>query len=351
MENSTTPSIHLPAQLSTVAPAIDTLYYVILYVSIIFFVGIVGAMLYFMWKYRRHDGNLRGEAPTHANALEVFWTFSPLILLFAMFHEGFQTYMEATVAPDDAINIRVRGRQWAWQFEHPNGMSEDNTLHVPVDRPVRLIMSSEDVIHSFFIPDFRVKRDAVPGMFSTIWFQAVAREPIPEGPADGDHVLYVSQVYCTEYCGAGGAWGDNGGHATMYARVLVQRDEDYRRWLEVGPQPRCNDGSTDCSDEEKGQVLFALKGCTACHAVEPGVSGMAGPNLHGVFGTEQPLTGGQRITADETYVRQSIREPRSQVVEGYQPVMPVIRMSDTELSMLVAYVRSLSPNGAAPAGQ
>jgi cytochrome c oxidase subunit II len=343
MPNNLEPSLQMPPQLSTIAPSVDWLYYFIFWVSVVFFVGIVGAMTYFMIRYRRREG-VKPEPTGHHNALELFWTFSPLIILFMMFHWGFQDFMNSVIAPDDAINIRVRGRQWAWQFEQPNGVLEDNVVHVPAGRPVRLILSSDDVLHSFFVPDFRVKRDAVPGMFSMLWFEAISRPEMDavgdDAPADPRREGYRSQVYCTEYCGAGGAWGDNGGHATMYAQIIVQRPADYAAWVANPPPPMC--GDHECSGREWGEMLFASKGCTACHQVERGGAQLAGPNLYDVFGHEVALEGGTTVTADEAYILNSIREPRSQVVSGFSPIMPQIGMSDQQADALVAYIRSLS---------
>ena len=344
MENQTVePSLQLPAQLSTYAQEVDWLYDFIYATSIIFFVGIVGAMVAFMVMYRRKPG-VKAEPTGHHNVLELFWTFSPLLLLFVMFHYGFTTWINMAEPPDDAINIRVRGRQWAWEFEHPNGMVEDNELHVPVGRPVRLVMSSSDVLHSFYVPDFRIKRDLVPGMFSTLWFQAVEREPgtaESDEALDSDRILYTSQVYCAEYCGANGEWGTNRGHATMYALIHVQRQSDYEERMRIGPRPPCDNGAAECPPEESGRILFSQKTCSSCHQVQEGAAAVAAPNLWNVFDHQQPLADGTTVTADEAYIRRSIMEPRAQVAQGFNPVMPQIRLSATELDALVAYIRSL----------
>lgn len=353
MENQTEPSLQLPAQMSTFAPEVDGIYMFIFWVSVVFFVGIVGSMLYFLVKYRRRPGT-KAEPTGHHNALELFWTFSPLVILFLMFYWGWNGFIRMAQAPDDALVIRVRGRQWAWEFEHPNGMKQDNVVNVPVGVPVRLVMSSQDVIHSFFVPDFRVKRDLVPGMFTSLWFQAVERQPgqVPDSAEpDPNRVLYSSQVYCTEYCGAGGSWGNNGGHATMYALVRVQREADYRAFLRAGPQlpcpaeggGPCSPGG-ECSAEASGQCLFASKGCGACHQNQAGGPQLAGPSFVGLYGTQQPLTDGSSVLVDDDYLRSSILEPRAQIAAGYAPVMPQIAVTEPELQALVAYIRSLGDN-------
>jgi cytochrome c oxidase subunit 2 len=339
MQTQTTPSFQLPAQLSTIAPEIDWLYDFISIISLIFFVGIVGAMVYFMVKYRRRPG-VKSEPTGHHNTLELFWTFSPLILLFMMFHWGFQTYISASVAPDDSLNIRVRASQWIWNFEHPNGVSETGEVHVPAGRPVRMILSSDDVLHSFFVPDFRVKRDAVPGMFTSLWFQAIIPndengEPIQPNDA---HILYDSQVFCTEYCGTS--------HSAMLATLHVMTQTDYDAFLAVGPQ--CTGGTGPdgaCNETEMvawGQQNFQRIGCTTCHHVDQGGLASPGPNLFGIAGTQVALEGGATATADAEYLEHSIREPQAQIVSGFTGVqMSHFRLGDAQIRSLVAYIQSL----------
>lgn len=333
MQTQTTPSFQLPAQLSTIAPEIDWIYDFIFYVSLVFFVGIVGAMVYFMVKYRRRPG-VKAEPTGHHNTLELFWTFSPLILLFMMFHWGFQTYIQASVAPDDSLNIRVRASQWIWNFEHPNGVSETGEVHVPAGRPVRMVISSEDVLHSFFVPDFRVKRDAVPGMFTSLWFQAIE----PEGSEpDANHVLYDSQVFCTEYCGTS--------HSAMLATVHVMREADYDAFLAHGPQCAGTGEGGSCTPPELatwGAGNFQRIGCPTCHSAASGGPSAPGPNLFGIAGTQIELEGGTTVTADSAYLEQSIREPQAQIVHGYTGVqMSHFRLGDTQIASLVAYIESL----------
>lgn len=343
MDETFLPTTQLPPALSTWAAGVDDIFYFIFYVSVAFFVPIVGAMLFFMVKYRRRPG-VKAEPTGHHNALELFWTFSPLILLFIMFQWGYTHYIEGAIAPDDAINIRVRARQWAWSFEHANGLPEDGEVHVPAGRPVRFIMSSDDVLHSFYIPDFRVKRDAVPGMFTSLWFNALERPDIDLGDVSTpvrDREWYRAQVYCTEYCGASGSWDRNSGHATMYAEIVVQRYEDWQAFLNTPPPPpMC--GDHPCAGAEWGELLFASKGCTACHQRDSAGPNFAGPNFYGPFwGRSEALASGETVTIDDEYVRDSILHPRARVVAGYEPVMPSIRMSEPELDALVAYLETL----------
>ena len=340
MENDTEPSLMLPAQLSTYAPEVDSLFHAISGVSLVFFVGITVTMLVFMVRYRRRRGVLAGTSGQHT-VLELFWTFTPLLLLAAIFHQGSSTFVEMAMAPDDALEIRVRARQWSWEFEHPTGYMEDNQVHVPVGRPIRFVMSSSDVIHSLFIPDFRVKRDAVPGMFSSLWFEAIDPGTVPsDAEPDRDRVLYTSQIYCAEYCGANGNWGSNAGHATMYGLVHVQRQVDYDApWH--SRQSYCLNGAETCPLEESGSILFQSKTCVSCHGREAGASESAAPNLFGIAGSERALVGGEVVVADDAYLRRSVLEPRAQVRQGYSPVMPNIRVSEAELDALIAYLHTL----------
>lgn len=342
MEPSTQ-SLLLPPQRSTFAPQVDALFHALSLTSVVCFVAITLVMLVLLVRYRRVPGVVHAPSATH-HGLELFWTFSPLLLLAAMFHYGVTTYTQMAMAPDDALVIRVRARQWAWEFEHPNGLVEDNELHVPAGRPVRLAMSSSDVIHSLFIPDFRVKRDVVPGMFSSLWFEAVDPGGVPhDAPPRGDRVLFTAQMYCAEYCGANGLWGRNAGHATMYGLVHVMRPEDY---AQVGTCTLTT-SREDASPEERGAQLFATKTCSSCHGRAPGAPSTAAPNLFGVAGTEQLLVGGTTVLADEAYLRRSILEPRVEVVRGYSPIMPQIRLTEAELNALIAYLQSLRPETSA----
>ncbi|MCZ7683121.1 MAG: hypothetical protein M5U28_31655 [Sandaracinaceae bacterium] len=236
-------TIQMPAQASTLAPMVDSLYYDIYWISVAFFVAIVGAMVLFAWRFRRQKG-VKSKPPGHHNALELFWTFSPLILLAYMFHEGFVGFMFMSVPPPNSINVRVEAFQWGWRFQQPNGLVESE-LWVPQGRPVRLIMGSVPrgtevgqgaVLHSFFVPALRVKRDVVPGMYTSLWF-----EPTRLGTYD---------IFCTEYCGVGapaegavltesdlrvdGRPTAAAGHAGMLSRLHVVPPEEYERHLIEG---------------------------------------------------------------------------------------------------------------------
>lgn len=329
---NTEPTFQLPGQWSTVAPSVDWVYYFIFWVSVVLFVGIVGTMLYFVWKYRRRPG-VKAEPTGHNTVLEITWTFTPLILLALLFHWGYRGYMNLFVAPANALEIRVRARKWSWDFEYPNGGHSVNELHVPVNRPVRLVLSSEDVIHSFFVPAFRIKRDAVPGYYGMAWFQATRT-----GAVD---------FFCAEYCGAAEPRVENGrevlsGHFSMIGRVVVESPERYQRFVDelVGP-PRDPATGQPVTPERWGEMLYRQQQCFTCHSID-GSRG-AGPTFRGLFGRQETMQDGTTVTVDENYLRESILDPQRRIVQGYPPIMPTFRgsLQDRQVDALISYIRSL----------
>lgn len=317
------PSIQLPEQRSTFAPMVDDLYMFIFYVSVIFFVGIVGAMMYFAWKYRRREG-VSSRPPGHATLLELFWTFSPLLLLAIMFHWGFNAYIYSAKAPTDSIKIRVTAKQWAWGFEHPNGTPEIGSLTVPVNVPVQLIIGSEDVLHSFYVPEFRIKKDAVPGMWTTVWFQATK--------------LGETQVFCTEYCGAPKNSKGNAGHSAMLAKINVVPMVEYKRLLKEGPQNPF--GDTPAASAQWGESIFNTN-CKSCHVNAAGAVGSA-PNFWGLYGRQEKLTTGETVTVDDAYILNSIRAPQSQIVSGYENInMSAFKLPARQEQAVIDYIKTL----------
>lgn len=331
----------LPPQMSTLAPGVDDLYYVIYWASVISFLAIVGVMVYFVWKYRRRDG-VKPEPTGHSTSLEIAWTFLPLIFLGYLFHVGFDRYMDAVVAPGDSIEIRVRGMQWNWEFEHANGGKDYNKLYVPVGQPVRLIMGSSDVLHSLFIPVFRVKRDLVPGMYTTLWFEATQTTSVFPANAETDQPV---DLYCAEYCGAPvgitDSAGDNTNHSTMRALVHVIPADQYPAYTASlnGPPPSC--AGLETESECWGEALYSELGCVGCHQVD-GTTTAAGPNWGGMFGTERSLEGGGTASYDENYIRESIVQPQAKIAEGFSAVnMPPYNPGDAKIDALIAYIRTL----------
>ena len=313
-------SVWLPSDASTLAPEFDSLFYFVLWTSVIIFVGVVAAMVWFAYKYRRQSPDERPELVEENTAIEISWVVIPTILVLIVFTWGFRAFIKFGVAPPDAYEITVRGQQWSWLFTYPNGV-QSSELHVPVDRPVRLRMSSTDVLHSFAVPAFRIKQDVLPNRYSYVWF-----EPTETGTFD---------VFCTEYCGTQ--------HSGMLAEVTVQSQAEFDQWLEEAGTPE------DMPLPELGERLYTQQGCQACHSVDG--SRMVGPSFQNLYGTERQFTDGSSAEADENYLRQSILNPGENVVEGYQNVMPASysSLSDREVSALVAYIRSLSDAAEEPA--
>lgn len=342
------PTFQLPEQMSTIAKDVDWLYYFIFWLSVAFFVAIVGAMVYWAIKYRERKGH-KAEPTGHNLKLEVAWTVAPIFVLVFLFHKGFQGYIDMSVAPANSIEIKVNSKQWAWEFVYPNGGSSPE-LHVPVHKPVKLTMGSADVIHSFFVPALRVKRDVVPGMYSMVWFEAT-------------HVGH-DDIACAEYCG-GRSTGPNGelpyqpsddprnpypagqamGHWSMHSMLFVETDEDYQKFLKsIGD--KCDEYAAQgkaCPDNiaaEQGQKIYTNKGCLACHTTSGAVG--VGPTWKGLWGKQESTNVGT-VKVDENYLRESILDPQAKIVTGYGPVMPTFRgqINDAEIDEVLAYIKSL----------
>jgi len=292
---------------------VDQVFYFILIVSAVFYVLILGLMLAFVIKYRRREGQGPEPSPSHSTSLEMLWTIIPTILVAVMFIWGFWGYMEMRQAPDDSYEIQVLAKKWAWSFVYPNGHIEAD-LHVPVDRPIRLLMTSDDVIHSLYIPAFRLKMDIVPGRYNKTWF--LPREA-------GEY-----QLFCAEYCGTQ--------HSAMLAKVVVHPSGEFEKWLDEAAN-----FLKRMTPVEGGALLYQRRGCAQCHTVDGGAK--VGPSFKGVFGTEQPLASGETMTVDENYIRESLLDPMAKVRAGYKPVMPTYKgqLKDEEISAIIAYIKSL----------
>lgn len=301
-----------PPQASTYAKDVDALYYFIHYLSVFFWVLILVGIIFFVWRWRR--GHKEGVGPSHSLPLELTWSVIPLILLISIFLWGFRSYMTMSRAPGDATEIHVSAKKWLWDFEYPNGQKAIGELHVEIGKPYKLIMSSEDVIHSFFVPTFRNKMDVVPGRITTFWFEATR--------------LGEQQVYCAEFCGDG--------HSEMLAKIFVHTPEEYAKWEE---ENQTEDTTTPLP--ELGAKLYQSKACFTCHSTDG--SAKVGPSFQGIFGHETSLTDGSKVMVDEEYLRESILQPAAKVVQGYAPVMPTYQgqLTDREVSALIEYIKSL----------
>lgn len=302
----------MPAAGSTVARDVDSLFLFLVALSALFFLLIAGLTAVFVVRYRRGSRARRGLAPTHNTALELTWSLVPLALLIVIFFWGFHGYISAAVPPADALEIKVVAKKWLWQFEYPSGLRTVNEIRVPLGRPVRLVMISEDVIHSFYVPSFRIKQDVLPSRYTQLWFEATQ-------PG-------VHRILCTEYCGRG--------HSDMLGVIQVVSDEEYRAWLESGGG--LGEGMPPA---EFGRLLYTRYGCETCHSLDG--SRLEGPSFKGIFGKPVRLADGRTVTADENYIRRSILEPQADVVAGYQPVMPTFQglLGEREINALIEFIK------------
>ncbi len=299
------------------ASDVDNLYFFLLAVTAFFSTLIAGLVIFFAIRYRRRSEVELPEPITGSTKLETLWTVIPAIIVMIIFGWGAKVFLSFNRAPADAMPIYVVGKQWMWKLQHLEGQREINELHIPVGRAVKLIMSSEDVIHSFYVPAFRVKADVLPGRYTSIWFKAT--QP-------GEYHLF-----CAEYCGTK--------HSGMIGKVVSMEPVAYEAWLSGGPREQ--------SMTARGQTLFQNFSCHTCH--KPDGSGR-GPALEGIFGKSVTLQTGQAVVVDENYLRESILSPSSKVVAGYQPVMPAFQglVNEDGLVQLLAFIKSLGPQAAAP---
>jgi cytochrome c oxidase subunit 2 len=306
-------SILLPPEGSAYAAQHDTFFIAIVLLSVFFFLLIAGLVTYFVWRYRRRGAMDITPNMTYNYQLEIVWTVIPLIIVIGIFFWGFHGFVNATTAPGDSMEVQVIARKWLWQFEYPDGTRTINELHVPVGRPVRLIMSSEDVIHSFYVPSFRIKKDVVPNMYTELWFQ-----PREEG---------VHQLLCAEYCGTG--------HSDMMGKIYVDSEAKFQEWQEMG------DATTrDMPLADLGAMLYESRGCNVCHSLDG--TRLDGPSFQGIFGETHQFSDGTSVVVDENYIRQSILEPQAKIRSGFQGIMPTFQglLRDREISALVEFIKA-----------
>jgi cytochrome c oxidase subunit 2 len=306
-----------PEQASNLAPEVDNLYFGITAITAFFAIMVVILVILFAIKYRDKTGQKVGAPITGSIPLELGWSIIPFIISMAIFVWATIVFFHIVRAPEQTLEIYSTGKRWMWRFQHLDGASEINTLHVPLGRPVKVIFTSEDVLHSLFIPAFRVKADAIPGRYSSIWFTATKT---------GEYHLF-----CTEYCGTK--------HSGMIGTVTVMEPGEYQAWLS---------GGGGLSMAARGQQLFQQLGCVGCH-LDNG-SGR-GPALAGKYGTQETLANGTTVNVDDTYIRESILTPQMKLVAGYGPVMPTFQglVNEEGVMSLIEYIKTLPPAGQAAA--
>jgi cytochrome c oxidase subunit 2 len=299
----------IPPEASKIAPQMDALLFFMVLVSLIGLTIVILLVTSFciLYSKKRHPVAVQIEGST---LLEATWTIIPLGLFLVMFVWGALIYFRVYTPPANAMNIYVVGKQWMWKAEHPGGQHEINSLHIPTGKPIQLTLISQDVFHSFSIPAFRVKREVIPGRYTTVWFEATT---------PGTYHLF-----CTQYCGTN--------HSAMIGDIVVLTPEGYKKWLD--------ESTSGVSLAQNGERLFASLSCAACHNARPDARG---PNLANVYGAKLPLSSGGTVTADDAYLRESILNPSQHVTQGYAPIMPTYQgqISEEGVIDLVEYIKNL----------
>jgi cytochrome c oxidase subunit II len=313
--------IMMPPVGSEFAKEIDTMYMGLFWLSVVLFLGIAIPTVYFGWRYRYKPGRVTPHM-THNTPLEIVWTVLPLVLCVAIFFWGLKGWMEYAVAPGDAMEVQITAKKWLWQFEYPDGSRTINDLHVPVNKPVRFLMTSEDVIHDFFVPDMRVKHDIIPGRYTEVWFNPIAM---------GKHV-----ITCAEYCGKG--------HSDMHGVLTVENDADFAKFLETGGtewEDYFNGKDPKKSPADWGRIQYETKGCNSCHTLDGTKS--KGPSWKGIWGKMETLNNDQKVLVDEAYVRESMMYPQAKIVKGFEPIMPSFQglLKENQIKGLIAFIQSL----------
>ena len=300
----------LPPDASSTAKDVDYIFIFIFVLCALFFALIVGVTIYFVVKYRKRPGMRPLPSASHNTKLEILWSAIPTALLLVIFAAGTTVYLKMQGDGKDAPEVTVTARKWSWWFDHPEGKGSAQ-LHLIMNEPVRLVMSSPDVLHSLSIPAFRVKQDVVPGRYTKVWVKPTQAGNFP--------------IYCTEYCGTN--------HSQMLSEVVVHADRaSYDEWANFKI-----DESLPL--EEVGKMVYGNRGCSACHSVD-GTRG-AGPSFKGLFGKVETFTDGSKLTVDENYIRESIVAPKAKIVRGFGPVMPALPLEEREFLGIIAYIKSL----------
>jgi cytochrome c oxidase subunit 2 len=302
-----------PPSASNLAPQVDHLFFALLALCGAVAIGVCLAISYFCIRYRRGSRADRTPPKYRQGPFEITWTVIPFFIFLGLFFWAAEVFFAMSRPPANANEIYVIGKQWMWKIQHPDGRREINELHIPVGQPVKLIMTSQDVIHDFFVPGFRNKQDVVPGRYTTEWFT-------PTKPG-------TYHIFCAQYCGTN--------HSRMVGSVFVLEPAEHARWLSEQPPPD--------SLVAAGEKAFRNRGCSGCHAPNAAIRA---PLLEGIYGKRVPLSDSTLVTADEQYLRDSILLPNKQIAAGYEPIMPTFsgQISDEELNAIIAYLKSLGQN-------
>ncbi|MEO8179748.1 MAG: cytochrome c oxidase subunit II [Deltaproteobacteria bacterium] len=314
------PSFWMPNSASNFASPTDGIFIALMWISAICMLGVAVAIVGFCQRYRATSREANEAAQSqvdHSNTLEITWSIVPLFVCIGLFVVGFKQFVDLRTPPRAAYEVHATGQRWKWGFEYPEGLTHPE-LHVPVGKDVRILIQSVDVIHSLYIPEFRVKMDAVPGRYTELWFKATQEGTFP--------------VYCAEYCGTS--------HSDMLTRVVVHSPEGFQAWVadeirKIEAMPLA----------ELGELTFNQSGCSTCHSLDG--SAKVGPSFKGVFGRQEKIVGGATLTVDENYLRESILEPQAKLVEGFPPAMPTFKgqLSDRRILGLVEFIKGPASTG------
>ncbi|ADO74536.1 cytochrome c oxidase subunit II [Stigmatella aurantiaca] len=321
--------LFLPERASTFAERVDVLHYFVVGTTMVMSAGVGLAALFFFFRFRRRVPNQTTEYVVPDLKTEFLFVSVPLVFFLVWFAIGFRDFTWVTTPPKDAMDVYVMGKQWMWKFAYPEGPNGVNVLHVPANRPVRLLITSRDVLHSFYVPAFRIKMDALPGRYTQVWFEATK---------PGTY-----QVLCTEYCGLS--------HSKMLAEVVVLAPEDFEEWLKEQQRGRLQGRQDALADTslvppvarmaEQGEKLAGTQGCLKCHTVDGAPH--VGPTFLGMYDRQEKLADGQTIRVDEAYITQSMMDPGAHLVAGYQNVMPTYqgKLQGPETAAIVEYIKTL----------
>ncbi|MEZ4228357.1 MAG: cytochrome c oxidase subunit II [Polyangiaceae bacterium] len=312
------PNFWTPTEASTFAKDTDWLFQFITWTSAVVMVGVVAAMVLFCVKYRATDRSKNEKATSdvdHDNTLEITWSVIPLFFVVAFFVFGFRGFVDLRTPPKDTYDIHATAQKWKWLFQYPSGYVSD-TLHVPKDRPVKVIIESQDVIHSFYVPAFRQKMDAVPGRYSYAWFQAIELGEFP--------------LFCAEYCGTS--------HSDMITKVVVQEQGDFDKWLAEAAKKEEEEALKNPA--AYGETLYNRNGCATCHSTDGSVK--VGPSFKGIWGKTENFADGTSAQVDENYIRESVEDPQAKIVKGFPASMPTFKgkLSNNQIRAIIEFIKN-----------
>jgi cytochrome c oxidase subunit II len=310
----------VPDSASTLSWKVDAIYFYLSGITLFFTLLISGILIFFVIRYRRRSPYEIPRPIAGSHKLETLWTVIPFVISMTIFGWAASVYFQQYHPPENAVEVYVVGKQWMWKIQHSTGQREINELHVPVGRKIKLIMTTEDVIHDFFVPAFRMKADVVPGKYTTQWFEATKTGTF--------------HLFCAEYCGMN--------HSGMIGSIIVMEPREFDNWL--------SGNTNEASPAAAGQQLYQTLGCVSCHGANG--EGGRGPTLAGLVGRKTPLVGGQQVVADEAYIRESILNPQAKLVEGFGPIMPTFQgqISEDQILQLLAFIKSLPGGSSQPQG-